>query len=201
MVLDGELTRGSRVNELALAARLGVSRGPLREACRALAQAGLLETHANRGFFVRKLAHKEVVDLYDLRAGLMRLAGELVAQRATAERIASLQALVDAMDEARARSDAARFQTLNAEFHHRLVEAAENQRLLDVYNGLAKELRLFRSRGLVSAAAMESSNREHKAIVDAITAHDATRAAATMANHILQGKTRFLAAAADELGD
>jgi DNA-binding GntR family transcriptional regulator len=68
MILEGELERGARINELALAARLGTSRGPLREACRSLAQAGLLETHANRGFFVRKLAHRDVADLYDLRA-------------------------------------------------------------------------------------------------------------------------------------
>ena len=57
------------------------------------------------------------------------------------------------------------------------------------------------SRALASAAAMESSNREHKAIVDAIASRDAARAAATMANHIQQGKARFLAAAADSLED
>ena len=201
MILEGELARGARVNELALSAHLRVSRGPVREACRGLAQAGLLETHANRGFFVRKLAHKEVVDLYDLRAGLMHLAGELDAQRATAECIARLRALIEAMDEARARADTGRFQALNAEFHYALVEASGNRRLLDLYNGLVKELRLFRSRALASAAAMESSNREHKAIVDAIASRDAARAAATMANHIQQGKARFLAAAADSLED
>ena len=54
---------------------------------------------------------------------------------------------------------------------------------------------------IASAAAMESSNREHKAIVDAIASRDAARAAATMANHIQQGKARFLAAAADSLED
>jgi DNA-binding GntR family transcriptional regulator len=201
MILDGELERGARVNELALAARLGISRGPVREACRSLTQAGLLETHANRGCFVRKLTYKEVVDLYDLRAGLMRLAGELIAQRATPEQVTQLNALVDAMDAARAQSDTGRFQELNVEFHAALVETADNCRLQEVYNGLAKELRLFRRRGLVSGAAMESSNREHRAIVDAIASHDAVRAAATMENHILQGKVRFLAAAADELED
>lgn len=201
MILDGELARGARINELALASRLGISRGPLREACRSLTQAGLLETRANRGFFVRRLTHKEVIDLYELRAGLMRLAGSLIAQRATPDQIARLRSLVDAMDTACAQSDTARFQDLNTEFHAALVEAADNRRLQEVYQGLAKELRLFRRRGLVSGTAMESSNREHKAIVDAVTTHDAARAAATMENHILQGKARFLAAAADELED
>lgn len=199
MILDAELGMGARINELALAARLGISRGPVREACRALVQAGLLETRANRGFFVRKLTHKEVVDLYDLRAGLMRLAGELIAQRATPEQLAQLRACVEAMAAAHDQGDTARFQDLNAEFHAALVTATDNRRLEEVYRGLAKELRLFRRRGLVSSAAMASSNREHRAIVDAIASHDAARAAATMENHILQGKARFLSAAMDEL--
>jgi DNA-binding GntR family transcriptional regulator len=199
LILDGELGRGERINELALAARLNVSRGPLREACRSLAQAGLLESRVNRGFFVRKLAHKEVIDLYDLRAGLMRLAGELVARRIADRDLARLNALVAAMDTARERGDAARFRDLNAEFHAVLVVAADNTRLQQVYNGLAKELRLFRRRGLASSAALDASNREHRAIVEAIAARDPAAAGAAMENHILQGKARFVSAAADEL--
>ena len=198
LILEGELERGARVNEVALAERLGTSRGPVREACRTLTQAGLLENHANRGFFVRKLAHKECIDLYDLRAGLMRLAGGLIAQRATPEQITVLRELVEAMDAARAQPDAALYLELNAQFHATLVEAADNRRLQDIYRGLVNELRLFRRRGLMSDAAMTSSNREHLAIVDAIAAHDAARAAATMENHIAQGKSRFLSATAND---
>jgi DNA-binding GntR family transcriptional regulator len=199
LILDGELERGARINELALALRLGVSRGPVREACRSLVQAGLLESRANRGFFVRKLAQKEVVDLYDVRAGLMRLAGALIAQRATSRQIARLQAMVAAMESACAQSDVERFQQLNAEFHGALVEIAGNRRLLDIYQGLAKELQLYRRRGLMSARAMKASSHEHRAIMEAIASHDAERAAVTMQNHILQGKARFLAAAGHEL--
>ncbi len=199
MILDAEMAMGTRINELALAARLGISRGPVREACRSLVQAGLLETRANRGFFVRKLGHKEVIDLYDLRAGLMRLAGELLARHATPEHLKQLRGMVDAMDAARHADDTVRFQQLNADFHELLVTATNNGRLEQVYRDLAKESRLYRTRGLVSGDAMESSNREHRAIVAAIASHDAARAAATMENHILQGKARFLSATADEL--
>lgn len=201
MILDADLEMGARINELALAARLGISRGPVREACRSLVQAGLLETRANRGFFVRKLTQKEVIDLYDLRAGLMRLAGELVARHATAEQLANLREMVSAMDAARIKGDTEQFQNLNAEFHAALVTATDNRRLDEVYRGLANESRLFRRRGLVSGPAMESSNREHRAIVDAIASRDSARAAATMENHILQGKARFLSAAVAELID
>ena len=201
MILDADLELGARINELALAARLGISRGPVREACRSLVQAGLLEARANRGFFVRKLTHAEVVDLYDLRAGLMRLAGQLVAQRITPEQLAQLRDLTAAMDAACAEGETARFQDLNVEFHAALVHAAGNRRLQAVYQGLGKESRLFRRRGLVSKTALEASSREHHAIVDAIASRDATRAAATMEDHILRGKERFLSAASGELED
>jgi DNA-binding GntR family transcriptional regulator len=199
MILDAELEMGARVNELALAARLGISRGPIREACRSLVQAGLLETHANRGFFVRKLTQREVIDLYELRAGLMWLVGKLVAQRVSAEQLVRLRELADAMDAACAEADTARFQDLNSEFHDALVTATGNRRLQEVYRGLAKESRLFRRRGLVSTAAMEASNREHRAIIAAITSHDAARSAIAMEEHMLRGKERFLKAAGGEL--
>jgi DNA-binding GntR family transcriptional regulator len=201
MILEHELDRGGRINELALAARLGISRGPVREACRTLTQAGLLENHANRGFFVRKLAHKDVIDLYDLRAGLMRLAGELIVQHIGDETLARLREFVDGMDAARAQNDIALFQELNAGFHAALVEAADNRRLQEVYDGLVKEMRLFRRRALASGAALEASNREHRAIIDAIATHDAARTAQAMADHILQGKARFLSAAGDDLDE
>ena len=199
MILDAELEMGSRVNEVALAARLGISRGPVREACRSLVQGGLLETHTNRGFFVRRLTRKEVVDLYDLRAGLMALAGRLVAERATYVDVDALRVLVTTMDDACARGDTTRFRELNAEFHRALVSATDNRRLQDIYTGLAKESKLFRRRGLVTPAAIASANREHHAILDAVERHDGARAAAAMEKHILEGKARFLAAAADEL--
>lgn len=201
MILDAELEMGARINELALAARLGISRGPVREACRSLVQAGLLETRANRGFFVRKLTHAEVVDLYDLRAGLMRLAGQLVAQRATADHVTQLRTLADAMDRACTRGDTRRFQDLNVEFHAVLVLATGNRRLQEVYDGLGKESRLFRRRGLVSKAAMASSNAEHRAIIEAVARQDAAQAAETLEHHMLRGKERFLSAVSDELED
>lgn len=194
MIVEGEVVMGDRLNELALAARFNISRGPIREACRSLVQAGLLEFQINRGFFVRKLAQKEVVDIYDLRAGLMRLAGELLAKNITPDQLAQIKAMVDAMDEAQHAGDAERFRELNSDFHAALVEATDNPRLVEMYQGLVKEIQLFRRRGLVSAGAMELSNREHRAIVEAIMVQDAARTAAAMEQHILQGKERFLAA-------
>jgi DNA-binding GntR family transcriptional regulator len=201
MILDGELKMGERVNELAIATRLNISRGPVREACRSLVQTGLLESQVNRGFFVRKLALKEVVDLYDLRAGLVRIAGKLIASRIADARLKHIRTLVDAMDDARRQGDDARFRDLNSEFHAALIEAADNRRLAEIYQGLVKEIRLYRRRGLVSTGAMELSNREHRTILDAIVAKDGERTAVAMEDHIQQGKARFLAAVRGQIDE
>src|ERR1700759_5781006 len=75
MIETGTLAPGVWVNEADLAARLGVSRAPIREACRGLEQTGLLNFVVNRGAFVRELDRTEAAELYDLRSALFALAG------------------------------------------------------------------------------------------------------------------------------
>ena len=75
MVLAGELAAGEKLNELGLAERLGVSRGPVREALRALAETGLVRLEKNRGVFVREISVAEADEIYELRATLDQMAG------------------------------------------------------------------------------------------------------------------------------
>src|SRR5258707_360893 len=70
LIVGGELTPNERINENALAQRLGVSRGPIREACSALAAMGLMQIIPYRGFFVRELSEKEAIDVSEARAGI-----------------------------------------------------------------------------------------------------------------------------------
>src|SRR3982751_4768800 len=83
LILAGELAPGSKLTEVALAARLGVSRGPLREACRMLEEAGLVRTEKNRGVFVRDIPIEEAVEIFDLRAAMDELVGRRLAARIT----------------------------------------------------------------------------------------------------------------------
>ena len=81
LILDGDLKAGERLNENALAARLGVSRGPIREATRGLEKAGLVKLVVNRGAFVREIGLAEASEIYDLRALMFGLACQRVAAR------------------------------------------------------------------------------------------------------------------------
>lgn len=201
-ILAGDYRTGERINELALAQELGISRGPIREACRGLVESRLLTVIVNRGFFVREISAKEASDVYDVRVALMRVAGETLARRITDSQLDTLRDLVSRMDAAQREADADAYYALNVEFHDRMVDYTENDRLRAICEGLAKELRLYRRRSLMSADGLSASNREHHDILDALAARDPVAAAAALERHMLAGKDRFLDATdATEPGD
>ena len=100
MILSGELRPGAKLTEVALAARLGVSRGPLREAFRMLEEAGLVRTEKNRGVFVRDLPVEEAIEIFDLRAAMDELVGRRLAESIAAPALKEIRSLVDEMEQA-----------------------------------------------------------------------------------------------------
>jgi DNA-binding GntR family transcriptional regulator len=194
MIETGELKAGDRLNENALASRLGVSRGPVREACRGLEQRGLVEVIVNRGVFVRALDDKEAAELYDIRAALMRLAGLTLAPRITAKQIGILRRLIAKMDEAGRRNDLNLFYPLNLQFHEAICDFAGNARLTAMALAVQREAHLFRRRTLDMDGRMRASNAEHCRIVDALEAHDAERAAREMEAHVLTSRALLFGA-------
>jgi DNA-binding GntR family transcriptional regulator len=193
LILGGEIKAGERLNELALATRLGVSRGPIREAIRALEGSGLVVTVINQGSFVRRVSAEEAVELYEIRVLLTGHACAHLARHVTVAQAAELQALVTRMTEAEAVADAAGYYALNLEFHSALLQFSGNNRAHRIHEELGNELNLFRRRSLVSAEGMRASNAEHAAIVDAILAGDPAVARKAGESHIAQGMRRFVA--------
>ncbi len=191
--MSGELAAGDRVNESLLAARLSVSRGPIREACRSLEQAGLLVSAVNQGFFVREMTLDEARDLYEVRGALSGLIGRLIAERAGDGKIADLTELVNRMDVAAGQLDVSAYFRLNLAFHEALVEAAGNPALKRSYNSIVSQLHLYRRRGLVQKGSLSVSNQEHRAIVDALAARDGAAAEQAMRQHVAGGWARISA--------
>src|SRR6202051_4794302 len=148
LILSGELAVGQHVNESDLALRFGMSRGPIREALRALEESRLVRSDKNRGVFVREVSIDEGDEIYDVREALDRLIGQRVAERATPEQLRAMQAVVAEMDDATGVQDIKRYHALNLKFHDMLVDFAGNARLTETYRLLHKGLLLFRLRGL-----------------------------------------------------
>jgi len=191
-IFRGELTAGQKLTEQELALRLGVSRGPVREAFRALEDLGLVQIEQNRGAFVRKIDLEEAIEIHDVYSALEELATRSAARRLSGTQIAELRSLVESMDAAAEAEDLDRYYSLNLGFHRRLVEGSGNQRLLSTYNRLLNELHLFRRFGLMQRGEMQRSNREHHLILDKIAAGDPEGAAEAMRSHTSERRRKML---------
>ena len=192
MIAVGELKGGKRINESTLALKLGISRGPIREACRTLEQTGLLRSEINRGFFVREISMKEALDIYDLRAHLSWMAGRLAALAITPAQLEEMDAMVARMEEAAEANDMGWYYPLNVEFHTRIVEIADNHKLTQFWPVLEDALHLYRSRSFVLPGSLRASNYDHRAIVAALREGNAEGAGRLLSEHILKGKARLL---------
>lgn len=190
MIIDGELKPNERVNENGLSQRLGVSRGPIREACSALSAMGLIEIIPNRGFFIRALSNDEAQDLSEARAGIFGCMAMMLAERVTDAQIAILRGLLQRMDEIVELGDVHVYYPVNLEFHKQIGQMAGNKRLELMYQSFVRELHIQRYRALASRDVLHISNAEHRAIVDALEARDPIRTLTAARSHILNGIER-----------
>jgi len=200
LILSGEIAPGTRLNEVALAARLGLSRGPLREGLRALERDGLVTAGpAGQGMSVRRLEADELSELYDMRALLQgfilaRLAEGAADGALAPDALPGLRARVAAMAADAEAGDAAGYYAGNLAFHDALNAAAGHRRAAGLYDLLIKESHLARQQSLTRPARMRESNAEHAAMLDAVEAGDAARARALGEAHVARGgKRRWLA--------
>jgi len=191
-ILVGEYAPGSKLIEAALADKMGVSRGPVREAFRMLEEAGLVRTEKNRGVFVRDIPIGEAVEIFDLRAAMDELVGRQLARNITPAQLKEIKGLVDQMEKAVKAEDAYNYHLLNLRFHDRLVEMAGNSKLTAIYRKLIKELSLFRRLNLADGWLMPISAGEHRQIVKAIASGDAEVAGRAMFEHVMESKERTI---------
>jgi len=190
MILAGDLGAGAQLRETEVASMLGVSRGPVREAFRALEESGLVRLEKNRGVFVRHIGIDEADHIFELRAVLDEFAGRRAAQNASPIETAELRALVDRMEQAVARGDVDGYHAANVTFHDRVVELAGNPKLTMLYRRLVNELHLHRRASLSQAGILPVSMREHRMIVDHIAQRQAAAAGRALYEHAMASRER-----------
>jgi DNA-binding GntR family transcriptional regulator len=189
LILSGELRPGDKIGEAEMALRLGVSRGPIREAFRGLEEVGLVRFEKNRGVFVREVDLVRADQNYVVRGALEALAAKLLAEKISDDEIRELRAVIKRMEKAIARDEAAEYGVLNVGLHRRIVEMAGNTKLMEIYSRITKELMLFRRRSLAPRSTLD----EHSDIVERIAAHDPVGASQAILNHVEAARQRILA--------
>lgn len=196
MILRGEIKAGERINEPDVAARLNVSRVPVREALRELESSGLVEARKHSGVFVRKLGAEEIRGLYELRALLDGFAGRRAAGLPDAERGRLADALdgsVGRMEDAARADNVSAYYSENLRFHWLMVEAAGNAAVTETYRNLVQKLHLSRLTNLSHGMGMLVSVAEHRAIAAALRAGDAGACEQLVASHVQRAHERLAA--------
>jgi DNA-binding GntR family transcriptional regulator len=192
LIYKGEFKPGERLNEAALALRMGTSRGPIREAIKVLAGLGLVTAVTNKGVFVRQLSLREMLEIYDMRALVFGFAADRACEHFTEEHRKEMQGLLDGMDAACGAEDGTCYYELNLRFHTLVLTMSNNQRAHQAYDDYVKELHLVRRKYFNVPGNMRRSNKEHRAIFEAIMAGNRARARAAAEKHVRAGRVRLL---------
>ncbi|HEX2515991.1 MAG TPA: GntR family transcriptional regulator, partial [Chloroflexota bacterium] len=140
----GTLAPGEQLDEQALAARLGVSRTPLRAAIARLVQEGLVVGLPYRGTFVRRFTVEEIDGLYEVRAALEELAARKAARRLTGDELETIRAILNECQASLEAGDVEAYGQADARFHRALAEASGNPTLVETLDGLRLRIHRFR---------------------------------------------------------
>jgi DNA-binding GntR family transcriptional regulator len=185
---DFQLVPGDRFSEAELAARLGVSRTPVREALFKLRNEGLLDVESKSGWFVRPIDFDRLEQLYDLR---VLLEGACVARLcAQAQAIPALDELkaVWLVPVAERLSDGNTVGALDEQFHATLVRAAGNAEIARVHWDVTERIRIIRHLDFTRPDRVEATYQEHAKILRSIMQRKADQAQLLLASHIEQSK-------------
>lgn len=194
MLHKGEFAPGDALREASLAAHLGVSRGPVREAFRSLEEKGLVRVEKNRGVFVRTISPEEADDIFEVRCALENLIVARLARAPERLRGSGLSELLDRAEHLSLRADVAGCHALNVEFHQRLAGMSGNVALLHTYQRLVSELSLFRQQAHArspDAASLRQSVADHRALYQALCAGDLARALHVLGQHVEESRKRL----------
>ncbi|MCB9948182.1 MAG: GntR family transcriptional regulator [Rhodospirillaceae bacterium] len=183
---------GERVNEVALARRLGVSRTPLREALNRLTAEGLLTIQPGRGFFCRTLDTDEIGDLYEVRLAIEEATVRRLCRSAPTPDLQRLRTfLLETGGDAGTRT-VSELTALDETFHERLAELSGNAEMLRVLRNLNHRIRFVR--WIHMEDRRSGTQADHQAILDAVLRGDEDGAVRLLQGHILRRRDQITAA-------
>jgi DNA-binding GntR family transcriptional regulator len=193
LILCEELAPGTFLAERQLAARLGMSKTPVRSALERLESEGFIGISPQQGAIIRDLAVHEIADQYEIRTALETFVARGLAGRLTAEQVGRVQANLEAQRANLAVGDVMRGVALDDEFHANFVSFLGNREILRVMGQLRDKTHRVIARVFQrDPGRMASSYEEHRGIAEAILAGDAALAARRVEEHLRIGKEALL---------
>lgn len=196
-IILGDLPSGARLKEAAIAKRLGVSNGPVREAIRELEKLGLVVSVPRKGSFVIAWSEADVVELYTVRMLLEGYAARLAAGKITPEKDQELQGIVNRLRQEAGVLTVEESIELDLRFHEVISAASGHSRIQAILANLQGQTELFiaktRPPGPLSTAKREVLARDHQEILDAVRSADADRGEKSVRAHLEHAPREILA--------
>lgn len=188
-IIDGTRAPGSKLVEREIAAELGVSRLPVRDALRSLVSEGLVTPRPRTWAVVREFSQSDVSDLNEVRSALETLAFRLAAERRTRAGLAKLRADLDEQQAASERGDGGAARRKAADFHQTVTELADNALLSELDGILQSRLRWL----LGQHDDLDVFAHEHEELYLAIEARDVQRVDELAAQHLATSRAKIAA--------
>jgi DNA-binding GntR family transcriptional regulator len=192
-IMYGSLAPGSQLGEADLAARLGVSRGPLREAMQRLVQEGLVRSEPHRGLFVITLAEEDMEDVYRARLAIERAACLMIMDRNRGEALVRLTEALQALVGAAEQRDRIAMSDADQAFHQVLVTASGSPRLERMAQTLLVEARMCLNALQEKYPEPADLVEEHRKLVEAINDGDEERLLRLIEEHMTDSIQRLRA--------
>ena len=183
-ILRGDLVPGERLMELQLAAKLGVSRTPIREAIRMLEQEGLAITIPRKGAIVAGMTEKDMQDVLEIREALEELSVQVSCDKITDEDIAELQKNMKNFEHSLKSGDLKKMAHADVEFHDVIYRATDNPKLINMLNNLREQMYRYRVEYLKNPQNHEQLLHEHEAIYKGIVEKDKSAVTEMIRKHI-----------------
>jgi DNA-binding GntR family transcriptional regulator len=199
-VRDGMLQPGRLYSAYQIAAFLGVSRSPVREALMRLAEAGMVAFERNRGFRIVRPGPQDIAEVFHLRLLLEVPAARRAAGHSSGELVAELRAELARMRSAAVEHDKSLFMRHDQHLHALIMASAGNARLVSLVDNLRDLTRLLGASTVDRSRDLDDIAEEHVPILDAISAGDVAAAGHAMANHVSHTGTLLVAQAVAEAG-
>ena len=183
-ILKGDLRPGERLMELQLAAKLGVSRTPIREAIRMLEQEGLAVTIPRKGAEVARMTEKNMEDVLQIREALDDLAVQEACDKMTEQQLKNLTLAMKNFETAIQTGNLSKIVAYDVEFHDIIYESTDNPKLVTLLNNLREQIYRYRVEYLKGKENYPMLIKEHETILEALKEKNKERVADAMRNHI-----------------
>lgn len=183
-ILKGELKPGERLMELQLAAKLGVSRTPIREAIRMLEQEGLAVTIPRKGAEVAKMTEKDMEDVLQVREALDELAASIACEQITEEQLGELAGAMKEFEASIKTKDVKKIAEIDVKFHDIIYQSTGNPKLVNILNNLREQMYRYRIEYLKDERIYPNLLKEHQEILEGLSKKNKEKVTEMMHQHV-----------------